>query len=257
MKSLLPFSKFNSFINLNLVTVVLVLNLMPFCAFSFQKVDITPLLNQLGIEGSTLSKTFSTQKVMPNDTTHSIVVLPIEKPDMEVQVMYYDVQLLVVNNQTGAIRSKALFENAYISDAVGVYSLTIDTAPYRLSPGVRAFGLNAAYKNNSRANPYYGQELSLFIEEGGKIIRVLKDFTTERYNGENNSIIGKGLTLEATDRNTILIMTKAPSNGFYNIKTQTKIQETKTQEDKVVKDSSYQSTGLLRFNGKAYEIIKK
>lgn len=225
-------------------------------ANAMQQVALPSLLKKLEVADSSFSERFYSEKVMPNDTTFSIVILPIEKPDDEVQAVFIDLHLLVVNNQTGELRSKAFYKDIYISDAYMLNSMTIDTAPYRLNAEVRAFGLKAAFTGSSGANPSYSQQLSLFIEKGNQILRVLKDFTVERYNGENNTLIGEGITLEDKKRNTILIMDKGQANGYYDIRTRTKIRETETRKDKQVKDSTYYQTGLLRFNGTQYEMVK-
>jgi hypothetical protein len=80
----------------------------------------------------------------------------------------FDLDLMIVDTNSGGIRSRLLQPHAFQSGTMRFGGLSFDTAPYRLAPGVRAFGLRAFF-NNLRMDT---QTLSLYVAEGTGIRRV-------------------------------------------------------------------------------------
>lgn len=170
------------------------------------------VLKQLGIEETQLRNDLFVAKVLPHAKTQTVMVIP--KLISEDEGMFdVDAIVLVVNNQTGKIIQKFKSENSLFSDAVYISSIAIDTAPYMLTKDVRAFGIRVNYAGSSRVNPYEEVHLSLFVQEGNSLRRVLTEEMVERSNGEwDGNCAG-----EFHARKSILSFETEATNGYFNI----------------------------------------
>nr|WP_323164008.1 hypothetical protein [Pseudomonas atacamensis] len=74
----------------------------------------------------------------------------------------YDLDLAVT---AGSPKSLATYHqpSAFLSDAIALESLELDTARYKLTPDLRAFGVRAHFKGSSRVNPLDEILLSLYV----------------------------------------------------------------------------------------------
>ncbi|WP_433589446.1 hypothetical protein [Pseudomonas koreensis] len=103
--------------------------------------------------------------------------------------------------------------SAFQSDAFALESLELDTARYKLTSDIRAFGVRAIFKNSSRVNPMDETQLSLYVKEGGKLRPVLDRMLVYRFGGEwDGNCAGE----RATTISTIEIG-KTSSHGFADL----------------------------------------
>lgn len=65
--------------------------------------------------------------------------------------------------------------------------IEIEPNIYQLNEKTFAYGLKIYYSNQSRPNPYASTQLSLYVREGNKLSRVLKDYPLNTFNGETDA----------------------------------------------------------------------
>ncbi|KML46711.1 multidrug ABC transporter ATPase [Burkholderia cepacia] len=194
-------------------------------------------------------------KVMPNapDTTIAAVAfdsLPKSKnPDDSDKLQ---IVALVEGGKVVAAERSVVQEDALTE--VGENSYRIDTAPYRLSPDVRAFGVvfSSSARGPSCPDAAASEELTLWVREGNRIRPV---FGTNLYGwvSSEGTACGTGDARSESARMTIAVE-KASSHGFADLSITAHI--TKTQR----KDGDYSDTGtrtartVVRYDGKTYGI---
>ncbi|WP_339453298.1 hypothetical protein [Pseudomonas sp. EA_5y_Pfl2_R50] len=96
----------------------------------------------------------------------------------------FDLDLAILNASDARPIATYRKPGAYNSDAVRLEDVRIDTARYRLTPGVRAFGLRSRFSHSSRANPYEKTDLALYVREGAELRPVLEGLVVAKSNGE-------------------------------------------------------------------------
>jgi len=169
----------------------------------------------------------------------------------------YDLDVLVVATDTGAVLSRLLIEKAYTSDAWRLSSINIDTARYLLAPGIRAFGVRVDHSSSSRVSPAGESVLSLFVEHGAKLQRVLADFPVASSNGDwDGNCAGQFSEVERR-----IGLATSRSNGLADlvVTTTTSRRWTKMNKDECVDGKTHKSLqrALLRFDGKNYVIPRE
>ena len=95
-----------------------------------------------------------------------------------------DLELLVADSARERIAQRYRENDALQSDAIRITGVALDTARYRLNESTTAFGVRVNTANSSRANPYSGTRMSLYVLDGAKIRPVLRDVEMEADNGE-------------------------------------------------------------------------
>lgn len=96
----------------------------------------------------------------------------------------YNLDLAVIS--AGSAQPLATYHqrSAFLCDAIGLESLELDTARYRLTSDLRAFGVRAHFKGSSRVNPLDETLLSLYVKEGDKLRPVLDRLVVYSFSGE-------------------------------------------------------------------------
>jgi hypothetical protein len=95
-----------------------------------------------------------------------------------------DIDILVLDYETLAVRQRLLLKDAMLGDAVSIEKIALDTALYQLTPHNLAFGLRLSRANNSKAIPFEETVLRLFSIEAGALKLVLDKLTVEENRGE-------------------------------------------------------------------------
>jgi len=226
--------------------------------FSFsQNTDhLNTVLQQLKIKKSEVHQDFLTQKILPNDKTKSVLVIPkydINEQDNEGHDYFVlDAYIVVIDNATGKIICKFIEPNAWTSDALMLNSISIDTGLYHLNKTTRAFGVRVSYSGSSRPNPFSETHLSLYVANNNSLKEVLKNYSISRSGGEwDTNCAG-----EFEDSNSTFDIDKAQTNNYNNIIVKTTIIKsvsTPTIDDCVSKETTRKATSKLLFNGKEYK----
>ena len=223
------------------------------CSYVVKAQENVQVYNQviktLGIPKDKIDKDLYTEKVLPYDTDKKVMVFLIKKGDeneatFDLYVVVYDfLQKRITQSYKGI--------DEYYSDAVELQELSIDTAKFILTEGIRAFGIRAFYKNGSKVNPYSEETFSLFLPENTSLKKILHQYQLSTYNGEWNYNCEGSWSDES---NSMFIMDSKKTNGYFNIKDkQTFIKKAtdKNCDDKVVEKST--KTVFLKYNGKEYK----
>lgn len=161
---------------------------------------------------------------------------------------------LVESGKVVAAERSVIEEDA--ATEVGPDSYRIDTAPYRLSPDVRAFGVvfTSSARGASCPDADAGHELTLWIREGNRIRPV---FGTNLYGwvSVEGTACGPGIgNARSESAHLTIAVEKSSSHGFADLSLTARI--TKTQR----KDNAYSDTGnrtartIVRYDGKSYGI---
>jgi len=223
------------------------------CSYVVKAQENVQVYNQviktLGIPKDKIDKDLYTEKVLPYDTDKKVMVFLIKKGDeneatFDLYVVVYDfLQQRITQSYKGI--------DEYYSDAVELQELSIDTAKFILTEGIRAFGIRAFYKNGSKVNPYSEETFSLFLPENTSLKKILHQYQLSTYNGEWSYNCEGSWSDES---NSMFIMDSKKTNGYFNIKDkQTFIKKAtdKNCDDKVVEKST--KTVFLKYNGKEYK----
>ncbi len=96
----------------------------------------------------------------------------------------YDLQLAVLDRKGGQVLASYRQPAAFVSDAIRLDSLKLDTGRFQLAPQVRAFGVRAAFSGSSRVNPFDQVWLNLYVREGNTLRPVMEKFLAYSYSGE-------------------------------------------------------------------------
>ena len=156
---------------------------------------------------------------------------------------YPPIILIVANRKEliGVLEEEA---NVY-SDAVRICHLEIDTAPYIVKPGTRAFGLKIHYSASSRVNPFNSTTINLYELAGENIRDILNEFEVFNQYGENN---GRDNGYIHGNR-SIFVATEAITQGYFDLMIKTKnIKIEYSDNDRQESNSSYELRGRLRYD---------
>lgn len=185
---------------------------------------LSSVIKQLNLEESKIKKDLVVSKIRPNNPEETMVVIP-EIVDEGEQYFELNSYILIIDTETGKIKQQ-YFESAktndWLSDAVRLTEIKIDTAPYMVSENKRAFGIRVYYYGSSHPNPYSNETISLFIAKEDTLKKILNNYSVMTYGGEwdtncNGEFIGE---------KKILIMSKEKTNGNFDILVKNKITET-------------------------------
>ncbi|NME71742.1 hypothetical protein HHU12_27500 [Flammeovirga aprica JL-4] len=166
-----------------------------------------------------------------------------------------DSHIFVVKTETGEILSH-YFEshktNNWMSDAVVLTEIKIDTAPYIFNSSTRAFGVRVFFLGSSNINQYSQELISLFVEKDDALTPVLHQYPIENYGGEwDGECVG-----EFTSERKIIMISDQKSNGFNNIVIKNKITDNinflEGDECKNKAKISYQKD-TLKYDGSVYK----
>lgn len=232
---------------------LLLLGLIFFAKNSFSQTDLAKkVIAQLKIENANWQTELFVEKQMPNLKDQTILVLS-EKTDEDESMFTLRSWIVVFNTKTGKIKAKKSL--IIQSDAIMFDGFTIDTAPYVIAKGKRAFGIRMSYHGMSRPNPYNSELISLFLEEKGQLVEVLKEYEIEIHQGEWDT----NCEGEFNSEKKVLIIGTTQTNGYFDIIVNSKIgKETNyvdENEDCQSKSESSTKKYKLVYKNKVYSEI--
>lgn len=217
---------------------------------------VNSVLNQLNLEVSKVKTDLIVTKVAPNNPKETIVVIP--EIDYEEDEYYFELNshIVIVSSDSQQIIHK-YFEssktNGWISDALILWEIIIDTAPYLISESSRAFGIRVRHANMSRPNPYEVETLSLFTKSGNSLKNILKNYELKGSVGDWDTIC----TGNFSSNQSTLIISEKKTNGYFNINVESEYSERIKYEDEngdcLSNDTVTMVSEVLQFNGDVYE----
>ncbi len=215
------------------------------------------VIDELNINRSKLMPALQAFKILPNRPNEAIVAIPeIVEGSEEEHYFTLNTHIAYVNMEN----KQVLFDyfessktNGWVSDAIMLTEIIIDTAPYTVTENERAFGIKTHFVGSSRVNPYESDRLSLFIIANNNLQKVLHNFEILDNGGEwDGNCEG-----EFINEKKILIISEEKNNGYFDILVKHKITNNITFEDENgdcdSKDSVTIKTSVLKFDGKTYK----
>ena len=190
----------------------------------------------------------------PNNLYETIVVIP-EIVDEGDHYFELNSHILVVDNRSGKITHK-YFEskktNEWISDAIELNGIQIDSNSYQISEDKIAFGVSVSYFGHSQVNPYSNKKLSLFVKSGDSLVKILSNYTIENYHGEWDGDCDGGFN----ETKKSLRMSQEKTNGYFDISVTKEMIFSEQFKDKngeclITEKISTENT-ILKFNGWRY-----
>ena len=239
--------------------LIYVLFWLPVLIFSQHDAQDTILLDkvlpQLNLKKNDIRMELFRTKVLPYSEDKSVVVVPkyslFETDEYGNDSYNLDAYIVLADNATGKILMTYFQANAWVSDAVEIGNLWIDTGLYKLNENTRAFGVRISAENRSQPNPYSTTDMLLVAPIGNQLKKVL-DFEVARFGGEWDTRCNG----EFEDYKAVLDLDKKKTNGFYNliVKETTKVTKRSSVKGKCVdKEKMSKTNKILKFNGDVYK----
>lgn len=235
--------------------IVILLSFISLNAFSQNSTLINSVISQLNLDESKLKIDLIVSKAQPNNANETIVVIP-EIVDEGEYFFELNSHILIVNTTTGKIINSYFesFEtNGWVSDAIVLSKIKIDTAPYMVANKNRAFGIRVYCLGSSRANQFNNETISLFIKSGNTLKKILDNYDVMNFGGEwDTDCYG-----EFNQEDRVFMMSNKKTNGYFDIVVKNKITETKNfiDDDNDCDHTETVSTTktVLKFNTKEYK----
>lgn len=215
------------------------------------------VIDELNLDRSKLIPSLQTFKILPKRPHEAIVVIPeiVEGSEEEhyfslnTHIAYINVE----NKQVLFHYFESSETNGWVSDAIVLQEIIIDTAPYTITENERAFGVKTHFVGSSRVNPYESEQLSLFIVANNNLQKVLHNFETMSNGGEWDGMCYGVFR----DEEKTLIISEEKNNGYFDILVKHKITNNIAFEDEngdcKSKDTITNKTSVLKFDGKTYK----
>ncbi len=215
---------------------------------------INSVLTDLKSDWVKIKTNLITSAPYPNNSDETIIVIP-EIVDEGIQYVDLDSHLVIADNRTGNI-THTYFEshktNTWVSDAIELNKVALETTPYQLAEDKMAFGLTVSHVGHSSVNPYATKTLSLFVKSGDSLQKVLADYTIENYGGEWNGDCDG----EFTGEKKTFIISQDQTNGYADIYVTNEITFSENAKDKkgecLICEKHQTKNAVLKFNGKTY-----
>ncbi len=194
-------------------------------------------------------------KAWPGNPAKHIVALARPQDGATDDLANYDLDVVVVNTQSGEILQHVLRKGAITSDAMRFDGIGLDTANYALARGVRAFGVRTSHSHIGGTSSSDGT-LSLYVPDGNELKPVLLDLPMD------SSVSDRGGECnEARETARTLVMDSASSHGYAHLVV---IEKRSNQEIKTLKEGGCVETVsrsshryVLQFDGTKYVAPKE
>ncbi|SHO64312.1 hypothetical protein [Algoriphagus zhangzhouensis] len=215
---------------------------------------IDKVLTELKLDWVQTKNSMIKTKVYPENPNETFLAIP-EIVDEGEQYFELNSHIIIADNQTGKITHQ-FFEsnqtNQWVSDAIELREINIDTAQFQLSEKTKAYGLQVDYLGMSRVNPYSNKTLSLFIKSGDKLKKILSNYSIKDFGGEwDGNCDG-----EFESEEKIVFLSPNKTKGYFDLLVNKKISETRNYQDEdeeCQSENSYQiKNTILKFDGTKY-----
>ncbi|MCB0510030.1 MAG: hypothetical protein KDC82_04645 [Bacteroidetes bacterium] len=215
---------------------------------------VVDVMDQLDLHLLDVKPELITSKELNKANDTLIVVIP--------ELVYEDefmfdlsAHIVLVHPHSGVISHKYFAETdicEWISDAIELRKITIDTAPYTLNEKETAFGIRTSFVGQSRVNPINNEILSLFRKKGNKLEKILDHLDSKYFSGN----IDAECEEEYYEEKRILQMQEDKSYGLRDILVKTSITESSVfliENGECVTEERVSTTeDFLKFDGQEY-----
>lgn len=229
-------------------------------AFTQDSTLINRAIHQLDLDQSKIKTDLVVTKVRPNNPKETILVIPEievwEEDEYGSEYFELNSYILIVDSETGKINHK-FYEssetNGWVSDAMILSDIIIDTAPYSISEKDRAFGIRVKHYTMSQPNPYRNETISLFVATDDVLKKVLSNYEVTSFFGEGDAdCYGEFTRIES-----VLIISSKKTSGFYDVLVKSTITDIESGRDEDGECNAVEKVtrakSILKFNDKEYK----
>lgn len=206
--------------------------------------------------GRTLDTDLASCKVWPANPALTLVALPLPQKGSTDDDKVYDLEVLVTDSQTGKVVAQRFEASALESDAVRLRSISLDTALWRLTPQVLAFGVRTDFEGSSRVNPFSQSVLNLYVIDGAKLRKVVDKLATQTGGGEWDGNCAGSFS----DTSRGVSVGPAGKNGYAKLivseKTLTTTNKPARNDCASQESTSKRSNVTLEYDGERYPVPK-
>ncbi|WP_186754057.1 PA3715 family protein [Echinicola salinicaeni] len=213
----------------------------------------------LGLDWVQTKTSMIKTRVYPENPDETFLVIP-EIVDEGEQYFELNSHVIITDNREGKITHR-YFEsnqtNQWISDAIELREINIDTSQFQLSEEMKAYGIKVNFLGMSRVNPYSNQTWSLFIKSGDTLEKILSNYAIKDFSGEwDGNCAG-----EFVNEEKIVFPGTHKTKGYFDLWVNNKIAETKeyeNEEEDCQTENSYQiKNSILKFDGTEYSEVEE
>lgn len=167
-----------------------------------------------------------------------------------------DLELLVLDSATLAVRQRLHLPNRMSDDAFRITRLTLDTARWKVAPDQIAFGLHIVRDGSSRVNPFREDALSLYVIENNQLRTLLPGIILEDNSGEWDGMCAG----EFNDIKRTLAIGASSHKGYADIRVSEKSVASTAYIDAngecTAKDKPGKASWTLHYDGNQYVVPK-
>lgn len=211
----------------------------------------------LQIDQSTIH--FYDIKTYTENSNEVFLVLAEEEVTADIDRTHFTSHLIIANSISGKVKyrlSESSDKNGWISDAIFLDEIRIDTIQHQLSDDQKGFGVIAKFRNNSQVNPYTQEVLSLFIKENTTLKKVVDSYVVFESNGEVNANVDSCEAHFKITENQLSTV-KNKSMHYYDLLIKSTTTERTFGKDKngdcnPTEITKAKSVQMLKFNGVEY-----
>ncbi len=225
--------------------------------FCFENDDAALLIaDKLQYNRDQTEQFWAVSKIWPADKSITIAALLFPNAREGDDAVYYDIDIVPVDTNTGDVIARSLRKRAAFSSAFRLTGVSIDTARYNLTKGVRAFGIRRYYEGSSRYNSASMTVMELFVLSGSELKIISAPLIMEHSTGEwDGECAG-----EYTDIKRIISIDEKKTKGYYDLKLITAQKDTITkmkgeecaEEIKKLPEKEV----IIKFDGNKYKAAK-
>lgn len=193
-------------------------------------------------------------KINPANERQTLAALPFAENVDEDGQGDYGLGVIVADTATGKIIAQHYQPTAIVSDAIYLESLALDTARYRLSPALRAFGVRISHQGSSRVNPFGSTLLNLYVLDGQTVRPVMDKLEVSSSSGEWDGSCSGGFS--QTER--VISIADKGKNGLASLQVEQKVINTqnlpKGDDCEAIESTPAVSRFTLEYDGKRYPV---
>jgi len=178
--------------------------------------QVTETVLKLNIEMERCYSDYIIEQELPYTQNEKLIVIPVFESLEDEYHFELNNHIAIINSKTGDIKSK-YFENfktnGWVSDAVKLSNIILDTVYYKVSENKTAFGIKTSFRGQSKANPYDYDMVTLYIKDNNTIKPILKNFIIFENKGEwDTECVG-----EFTTKDNKLVISQNKTNDYFDI----------------------------------------
>ncbi len=241
---------------LKIIVSALLLSLSPL-SYADCKSLTDSVSKTLGYPDRETENWFSDCKIHPVDSSKTIVALAREQSNPPLDSDAHNLDVLLVDTESGKILQHLLQEGVFPYDAIEISGVTIDTARYKLTPELRAFGVRANFRSNSQRHIFRYETLNLYVSKDKKLKQVLAKLTTVEYSNsgleyqQNSEDI---CTAIEYDIGRTLAIAKTSTHSYADLLVQGKTNKSDSNNNCITSTTKATKQYTLHFNGDTYVV---